>query len=111
MAKIAALAFSVSKTVSIISTSAPPWIRPRAASLIGRAQFVEGDVAEGRDRSTSGEMEAVRLVGPSTPATRRGRSAVDASSQISRASRAPCLVQLADQMVQAVIGLARCSWS
>ena len=39
---------------------------------------------------TSGEIDAVRLVGPSAPATKRGRSGVWAviSSHTSRASRA-----------------------
>ena len=37
---------------------------------------------------TSGETERVLLVGPSTPATKRGRSAVAAASAASRAIRA-----------------------
>ena len=38
---------------------------------------------------TSGEIEQVRLVGPNTPATKRGRSAVATSSAASRATLAP----------------------
>jgi hypothetical protein len=38
---------------------------------------------------TSGEIEAVREVGPSTPATKRGLSAVEYSSAASRATFAP----------------------
>ena len=51
-------------------------------------------------------MEAVRLAGPSTPATRRGRSAVEYSiAQFARQPRAG-LVQFAHQMAQAIILLA-----
>ena len=47
-AKIAALAFSVSKIVSISSRSTPPSISARAPIEVGRGELVEVDVAERR---------------------------------------------------------------
>jgi hypothetical protein len=48
MANSAALAFSVSKTVSTSSRSAPPSHSPRTASAVGVDQFVEAGVAVAR---------------------------------------------------------------
>jgi hypothetical protein len=89
-AKIAAFALSVSKTVSISSRSAPPSTSAAAASSYASARAAN-DVFRAPGSFTSGEMLAVRLVGPSTPATYRGRegSAASNSSATARARRAP----------------------
>ncbi len=73
--KIAAFAFSVSKMVSMSSRSAPPSTSPRAASLY--ASFNSSKVMFRKPGLfTSGDREAVRLVGPKAPATKRGLSGV-----------------------------------
>ena len=55
---------------------------------------------------TSGDSEAVRLVGPSAPATKGGRPLRSAySSATSRAMRAAAIVELRDQRLHAVVGL------
>ena len=89
MAKTAALALRVSKTVSTISRSAPPSTSASACSLYAtRSSSKETLRAPGS--FTSGEIDAVRFMGPSTPATQRGFSGVLAlySSAASRATRA-----------------------
>ena len=86
---MAALALSTSKTVSIMSRSAPPRINPRAASAYASASSSKvTDRAAGS--ATSAEIEAVLLVGPSDPATNRGRfgSRASAASAAARAIRA-----------------------
>ena len=57
---------------------------------VGRAELVEGDVARPRVVRRPARCEAVRFVGPSAPATQRGRPsrALAAASAASRASRA-----------------------
>ena len=84
-AKIAALALSVSKIVSIISRSLPPSTSPRAASRYAVASWSK-DTLRAPGSLTSGEIEAVRVVGPRAPATQRGRSSVATSSAARRAS-------------------------
>jgi len=75
-ANSAALAFSVSNTVSISRMSAPPSISARAASLY--ATTSSSKVMARKPASlTSGEIEAVRLVGPIEPATKRGFPGVE----------------------------------
>ena len=87
-AKIAALALSVSKMVSISSRSAPPAISPRAASSYASTSS-SNDTLRAAGSLTSGEREPVRLVGPIDPATNLGRpSAASASSAATRARRA-----------------------
>ncbi len=89
MAKIAALALSVSKIVSRRSRSAPPRTWPSAASRYAAASSPKLTL-RAAGSFTSGEIEPVRLVGPREPATKRGRpSAASASSAAARASRAP----------------------
>ena len=56
--------------------------------LVGVAKLVEAHVA-GAGSSTFGEMDAVRLVGPSTPAANRGRSGPDQAAARACAMRAP----------------------
>ena len=68
IAKIAALALSVSKIVSTSSRSAPPATWPRAASRYASASSSK-DTLRAAGSLTSGAMEPVRLVGPSEPAT------------------------------------------
>ena len=73
-AKSAALQFRVSNTVSIRYKSTPPSKRPLAWSLYAsfnssKAIFLNPGLL------TSGPSEAVRLVGPRAPATKRGLSA------------------------------------
>ena len=88
-AKIAAFAFNVSKIVSTSRRSAPPSTRPAAAS-----RYAVSSSSQLTPRAagslTSGLIDAVRLVGPSDPATYRGRpgSARSAASAASRARRA-----------------------
>ena len=66
IANSAALALSVSKMVSTISTSAPPSSSPPAASRYAVASSSKL-IARNPGRFTSGLSEAVRLVGPRTP--------------------------------------------
>jgi len=70
MPNSAALALSVSKMVSTRRMSAPPSINPLAASLYAMRRS-SNVTARKPGFETSGEMEAVRLVGPSAPATKR----------------------------------------
>ena len=88
-AAIAALAFRVSKIVSMSSASQPPSIRPRTCSAYA-ARSWSNVMARNDGSFTSGESESVRLVGPIDPATRRRRCGVRAvkASAASRASRA-----------------------
>ena len=89
MAKIAALAFSVSNTVSTIGSGRRRRPRARALPRCKPRPADERDVARTWSL-TSGEMTRSCVVGPSTPATKRGRSGVCAviSSAASRASLA-----------------------
>ena len=88
-AKIAALALSVSKIVSTSSRSAPPSTRPDACSVYASTSPSKV-MLRNPGSLTSGEIDAVRLVGPSPPATNRGRSGSDSvtASAASRASLA-----------------------
>ncbi len=84
----AALAFRVSKTVSMSSRSTPP---SRSATICSPYTSASWSKVTARKpgRSTSGESDAVRLVGPMDPATQRGRpSRAVAASSTSRAIRA-----------------------
>ena len=71
-ANSAALAFKVSKMVSIRMISTPPSISARAASRIAAASSSKL-MLRNPGSFTSGDSEAVRLVGPSAPATKRCR--------------------------------------
>ena len=90
IATIAAFAFSVSKIVSTRIVSAPPSSRPWVASRYD-ATSSSNDTLRKPASSTRGEIDAVRFVGPSTPATYRGRdgSRASKSSATARAIRAP----------------------
>ncbi len=86
---MAAFALSVSKIVSTRMRSAPPSHSPRSASAY--ASTSSSNVMLRKPGSlTSGEIDAVLLVGPSAPATKRGFSGVRAvhSSAAARAMRA-----------------------
>ena len=73
---------------------------------IGAAQLVEGDGAEARDCVTSGEIEAVRLVGPSAPATKRGRPSSPRAMIGGRARELRALeVEFVGDVRHAVVGL------
>ena len=88
-ANSAAFALSVSKMVSTRIRSAPPSMRPRAPSVYVATS--SSNVTFRKPGSfTSGESDALRLVGPRTPATKRGASGTrrSHSSAASRASRA-----------------------
>ncbi len=88
IAKIAALALSVSKIVSTRRRSAPPATWPSAASRYATTSSAKVTL-RAAGSLTSGEREAVRFVGPSDPATNRGRpSRASASSAAARARRA-----------------------
>ncbi len=67
-AKIAAFALRVSKIVSMTIRSAPPSTRPRAAVPYA-ATSSSKLMLRAPGSLTSGEIEAVRVVGPSAPAT------------------------------------------
>ena len=86
-AKIAALALRVSKIVSTSSRSTPPSTRPWASSRYAATSSSKVTL-RAPGSLTSGEIEAVRLVGPIEPATYRGLSGVLASSAAARASDA-----------------------
>src|ERR687898_268181 len=75
IAKIAAFAFRVSKIVSTSSRSTPPSTSPRAASLYASLRSSKVTFLK-LGLFTSGDREAVRLVGPMAPATKRGLSGV-----------------------------------
>ena len=84
MAKRAALAFSVSNTVSTISRSTSP--SSNALTCSPYAATRSSNVMLRKLGSfTSGDMEAVRFVGPMLPATNRGLSgsfAVNSSATV-----------------------------
>ena len=88
-ANSAALPFSVSKIVSTRKRSAPPSARLSIASEY-EATSSSKRTLRAPGSLTSGEIDAVRLVGPSAPATKRGLAGVRAvqASAHSRASRA-----------------------
>ena len=88
-AKMAALALRVSKIVSMNSRSAPPSSRPLVATEYAATSWSKPTL-RAPGSLTSGEMDAVRVVGPSAPATYRVLSGVCAvaSSAARRASRA-----------------------
>ena len=89
IAAIAALALSVSKIVSISRRSAPPSSSPLTCSAYALRSSSKV-TARKPGLATSGEIEAVRLVGPMAPATKRGRpSSLCATSAAARASLAP----------------------
>src|SRR5438093_202948 len=83
----AALPFSVSKIVSTRKRSAPPSARLSIASEY-EATSSSKRTLRAPGSLTSGEIDAVRLVGPSAPATKRGLAGVRAlqESAHSRAS-------------------------
>ena len=102
----AALAFSVSKIVSMIRRSAPPSIKRFGRLGIGSAQFVESDGAKarivdiGRDRRGAvGRAERARDETAAAVFRRR------ASSAASRQSRAASRFNSGDKLFHAVIGL------
>ena len=105
-AKIAALALSVSKIVSTSSRSAPPSTRPAACSAYA-ATSSSKLVLRKPGSLTSGEIDAVRLVGPSPPATKRGRDGSVLGDGVGRLARQPCglVVQLVGEVLHAVVGL------
>ena len=89
-AAIAAFALSVSKIVSIRSTSAPPSLSARICSAY--AALTQSNVTVRKaGSSTRGESESVMFSGPTEPATKRGFCGFRAvhASAASRASRAP----------------------
>ena len=83
----AARELSESNTVSTSSTSTPPSTRPLACSTYASTNW-SYVTARKAGSLTSGEMEAVRLVGPSAPATKHCRpgSAAITSSAAARAN-------------------------
>ncbi len=83
-AAIAALAFSVSKIVSIRSRSTPPSASAFICSAYA-AYTSSNDTARYAGSSTRGESDKVTFSGPTDPATRRP----PASSAACRASSAP----------------------
>ena len=87
----AALAFSVSNTVSIMRRSTPPSSRPRVCSLYAVTSS-SNVILRKLGSFTFGDIEQVRLVGPSMPATNRGLSGCLAvkSSAAARANLADC---------------------
>ena len=106
IAKIAALAFSVSKIVS--TSSRCDAAVDQAADLLGvGVAAAASKVTLRSDGSfTSGEIESVRLVGPIAPATKRGLSGVRAVYSAAAAPRAPRrAVQLEHDGLDAVVGL------
>ncbi len=89
MAWIAALALSVSKIVSISNTSTDPSSNPRTCSVYA-ARRSSNVTARNPGSDTSGEIDAVRFVGPIAPATKRRRpSSRSAIRAASRAMAAP----------------------
>ena len=83
-ANSAAFAFSVSKMVSTISTSAPPSASDSAASRYC-ATRVSKSMLRKAGSLTSGEIDAVRGVGPSTPTTKRGFAGSRVSNSVQTA--------------------------
>ena len=90
IANSAALAFSVSKIVSTSRMSAPPSSNPRIDSVYASTS-ASNVTPRAPGSSTFDEIDAVRFVGPRTPATNRGRpgSRASNSSATRRASAAP----------------------
>ncbi len=72
-AKSAAFPFSVSKIVSTRKRSAPPSASPSIASPYEATRSSKRTL-RAPGSLTSGDIDAVRLVGPSAPATKRGLS-------------------------------------
>ena len=105
-AKIAALALSVSKIVSTSSRSAPPSTRPAACSTYAATSSSKLMLRK-PGSLTSGEIDAVRLVGPSPPATKRGRVRVGVGDGVGCLARQPgrLVVQLVGEVLHAVVGL------
>ena len=80
----AARELSESNTVSTSSRSTPPSIKPLACSVYASTNW-SYVTARNAGSLTSGEMEAVRFVGPSAPATkhcRPGAAAITASAAV-----------------------------
>ena len=104
-AKIAALALRVSKIVSMSSRSTPPSTRPLVASAYAATSWSKVTL-RAPGSLTSGEIDAVRVVGPSAPATYRGRSGVARSSSSAvRAGQPGGLeVELVGELLHAVVG-------
>ena len=71
MAKRAAFAFKVSKTVSTNNKSAPPSTKPRTCSWYAITNSSKV-TARKPGSLTSGDKDKVRLVGPIEPATNLG---------------------------------------
>jgi hypothetical protein len=90
IANSAAFKLSVSNVVSGSSKSTPPSRSPRACSLYAAANSSKL-IARNPGFSTSGDSDAVRLVGPIAPATNRGRAGVAARRAAATASSAAAL--------------------
>ncbi len=89
IANSAALALRVSNTVSSSRMSTPPSSSPLACSPYASRNSSKL-MARKPGLLTSGEIDAVRLVGPMAPATKRGRpSSRAATAAASLARRAP----------------------
>jgi hypothetical protein len=86
IANSAAFAFSVSKIVSTRKRSTPPSASADAASVYVATRSSK-EVLRKPGSLTSGEIDAVRLVGPTAPATKRGRDG-SAFSNLSHAALA-----------------------
>ena len=71
-AKIAALALSVSKMVSIEEEVGAAVDQAARRLPVGVDELLPGDAARARVVDVRAQIEAVRLVGPSEPATKRG---------------------------------------
>ena len=84
-AAIAAFAFRVSKIVSIWSTSTPPSANPRICSAYA-AVSSSNVIVRNAGSSTLGEMESVRLVGPTEPTTKRSSAPSSARRAVSAAA-------------------------
>ena len=87
--RFAALAFSVSNTVSTSNKSTPPSTNASICSIYALLR-VSKSIARNAGFSTSGDIDKLFAVGPIEPATKRGRSAVIALilSASARAKRA-----------------------
>ena len=103
-AKIAALAFRVSKIVSTRSRSAPPSTRPLACSRYA-ATSSSYETFRAPGSLTSGEIDAVRFVGPREPATQRGRSSVRDLVAGLACDPGSGEVDLVGEVLHAVVGL------
>ena len=85
-AATAAFAFSVSKIVSIWSTSTPPSTSPRICSAYASVSW-SNVIVRYAGSSTLGEIERVRLVGPTEPTTNRSSAPSSARRAFSAAAR------------------------